>query len=346
MTVVCVNKEKAEQVKKYLVMNNLFDRGYLPQRYQDKVLFPVIAGKERLVKKQFPAVQIIPFALERTQVRKTPYELLKQKLTTKQHALLPQTYEQIGDILILELPEELHAKEQLIGEAFLQGIPSAKTVVRKSALHSGVYRTRKVKHLAGAKKTETIHRESGVAVKLDIEKVYFSARLSEERLRLARQIKKGERILVMFSGSGIYPLVLAKNSPVKEVMGVELNPVAHHYALDNRMLNQLEKKVHILVGDASVVVPKLKGTFDRIAMPLPKTGELFLPVAIRKIKPGGIIHLYHFVNENELNQEKKKISDIIKSLKHSYRIIRVVQCGSHAPHIYRYCFDIKVLGKK
>lgn len=344
MTVVCVNKEKAEQVKKYLVMNNLFDRGYLPQRYQDKVLFPVVAGKERQVKKQFPAVQIIPFALERAQVRKTPYELLQRKLTNKEYALLPQTYEQIGDILILELPEELHSQEQIIGEAFLQGIPSARTVVRKSALHFGVYRTRKVKHLAGEKKTETIHRESGVAVKLDIEKVYFSARLSEERLRIARQIKKGERVLVMFSGSGIYPLVLAKNSSLKEVVGVELNPVAHQYALANRILNRLENNVHILVGDASLVVPKLKGTFDRIAMPLPKTGEFFLPLAVRKIKSGGIIHFYHFVNEDELENEKKKLVPLLRPYK--YRILRVVQCGSHAPHIYRYCFDIKVLGKK
>jgi hypothetical protein len=43
--------------------------------------------------------------------------------------------------------------------------------------------------MSGEKRTETTHKENGVNIKLDVEKCYFSPRLSQERLRIAKLVK-------------------------------------------------------------------------------------------------------------------------------------------------------------
>ena len=172
--------------------------------------------------------------------------------------------------------------------------------------------------------------------------MYFSNRLATERLRIAKKIKKDEEILVMFSGSGVYPVVFARNAHPKSIYGIEINPKAHKYAKENVVLNKVEHQVKLYKGDVRMVLPKIKKKFDRIAMPLPKTGDQFLPLALRKIKGNGIIHFYAFLNEKEIDKEARKIRTICERHKKKCRILRKLKCGQHAPYIFRVCFDIKV----
>ena len=277
-------------------------------------------------------------------------ELLKGKLTVREFALLPHSQEIIGNILILEMPPELEKKEKIIAEAFLQANKHFSTIVKKQEMHGGVYRLRKVKILAGKKTKETVHQENGVQIKLHLENTYFSARLANERLRIAQQgvpdlvlVKPGEEVLVLFSGAAPYPLVLAKRSPAKIVYGIEINPLAHRYAVENVALNKLEKKIRIFQGDVREVVPKIRKKFDRIVMPLPKTSEQFLDVALRKAKPGAIIHLYAFLEEKDFAAEARRIKEICKRQGHPVRVLRTVPCGKFSPYVFRVCFDLKVL---
>ena len=209
-------------------------------------------------------------------------------------------------------------------------------------MHQGTYRLRKVKVLAGINTKETIHLESGVKIKLDLEKTYFSARLAHERLRLAQQVKPKEEILVMFSGAGPYVLVLSKHTDAKKIVGIEINPLAHLYAVDNVVLNNCKNStVHL--GDVYKVIPTLSGKFDRIVMPLPKTGEEYLPLALTKARAGSIIHLYGFLQTTEVQQHRQKIKALALKAKHPVRILRTVECGSFSPGTSRFCFDLKVL---
>ncbi|MEK6899928.1 MAG: class I SAM-dependent methyltransferase family protein, partial [Nanoarchaeota archaeon] len=235
-------------------------------------------------------------------------------------------------------------KEKFIAEAYLKANKQISTVVKKSDIHTGTFRTRKVTILAGKKTKETVHHENGIEIKLHLEKTYFSARSGNERLRIAKLIKPGESVLVMFSGAAPYPLVLAKNSQAKHIYGVELNPLAHNYAVENVQLNNLQDKVSIIHGDVRHKVPPLKMKFDRIAMPLPKTGEQFLDLALLKIKKGGMIHLYAFLEEKDIPAHAKKVRDICTKLGYRIKILRKVKCGQFSPGTFRVCFDIKVLG--
>ena len=167
-------------------------------------------------------------------------EALKGKLTKKQISLVPKSFDVIGDILIFsDFPDGLKNKEKLIGETVLKLMRNIKVVCKKTKIHSGVYRTRKVKILIGNRRKTTIHKESNVRVKLNVETCYFSPRSSNERLRISKLIKKNESVLVMFSGIGIFPLVISKNTQAKEIYGVEINPHAHKFAEENVKLNKI-----------------------------------------------------------------------------------------------------------
>ncbi|MBW2992438.1 methyltransferase domain-containing protein [Candidatus Woesearchaeota archaeon] len=266
--------------------------------------------------------------------------LLKSKLTKKQLEKLPNAYDIIGDILIIDLDPALKPKEKLISQTLSSLHPNIKTVCKKQDIHKGKFRTQKLKIIAGEKRKETIHKENNIRLKLNIETCYFSPRSGNERKRIANQVKKGENILVMFSGIAPLPVTIAKNTKAKHITAIELNPKAHKYAEENLKLNKIDN-VELIQGDVKKI--KLKNKFDRILMPLPKTGEEFLPLALSHAKKGSIIHYYSFLKEDEFKKEKNKIKNICKNSKKNCKILRIIKCGHYKPYVFRVCSDIKIL---
>ncbi len=273
---------------------------------------------------------------------RTLKEALSGKLSRKELALCTRAYDIIGDIAIIEIPKGFEKKEKLIAETILHMHKNIKTVCKKAGAHIGRHRTQKLKVIAGKKKKETLYKENKIRIKLNVEKVYFSPRLSTERKRIANLVRKGEKVLVMFSGCAPYPLVISKNSRAKEILGVEINPTAHRYAEENIKLNKANN-IKLYRGDAKKIVPKLKERFDRIVMPLPRGAESYLYLALNKIKKGGIIHLYDFLISDEIDSVKEKVVKICAANKKKCKIIRVIKCGQYAPRAYRICVDLKVI---
>jgi tRNA (guanine37-N1)-methyltransferase len=269
-------------------------------------------------------------------------ELLKEKLTEKEIALMPSSFDTVGDILIFnDFPEELKKKEKKIGEEILKKLKHIKVVAKKTGKYSGRYRTPKLKIIAGEKRTETVHKENGVVLKLDIEKAYFSARTSTERKRIAQLVKPEEKILVMFSGIAPLPAVIAKNASPKEITGIEINKTAHKYALENVKLNKI-KDIKLYCGDVRKIMPKINTKFDRILMPLPKTAEEFLDTALPKIKKNGIIHVYSFISLERAPEMAEKIKKICLENGKKCSVKNIVKCGQFSPAEYRMCFDVLV----
>ncbi|MDP3766082.1 MAG: 50S ribosomal protein L11 methyltransferase [Nanoarchaeota archaeon] len=268
---------------------------------------------------------------------------LKNKLTNKELELVPSSFDVVGDILIFsDFPKELAKKEKLIGTTILEKYHHIKTILKKTKKYSGRFRTPKLKVITGEKRKETICRENNVLIKMDVEKVYFSPRMSSERKRIDSLIKPNELVLVMFSGSGVYPLVIAKNTKCKEVYGVEVNPVAHKYALENVKKNKLENKIRLFLGDVRKIMPRLNKKFDRILMPLPKGGEDFLDLALKYIKKNGFMHFYDFLHEDEFYKAEEKAKGACNKAKKKYKILKLVKCGQYSPRFYRVCLDFVV----
>jgi tRNA (guanine37-N1)-methyltransferase len=263
---------------------------------------------------------------------------LQKKLKQRELVLLRTAFDIIGDIAVLEIPAELEGKEKVIAETLLNLHKNIKVVAKKSAIHKGEFRTRKVRILAGEKRKTTVHTESGCRFRLHLERTYFSPRFGTERLRIAEMVKKGEKVLVMFSGAAPFCIVIAKNAKPALVVGVEKNRDAHTYASENIVLNRVSN-VRLHLGDVNRVLPQLKTRFDRVIMPLPRGGEDFLITAIKKLKRGGMLHFYDFLHQDEFRLAHQKIERASKQLNRKSKTVRTVKCGQFGPRIYRICVD-------
>ena len=117
-------------------------------------------------------------------------DILRKKLSKKEVNIMPSSFDIVGNIIIFsDFPEKLSKKEKTIGNEILKNYKQIKSIFKKTKKYSGKYRTPKLKLLAGENNKETIHKENNVRLKLNVEKVYFSPRLSEERKRIFKQVK-------------------------------------------------------------------------------------------------------------------------------------------------------------
>ena len=180
-------------------------------------------------------------------------ELLKDKLSEEEIEELKKSFDIIGDVVIVEIPENLEVHKKEIGEATLQ-FTKRKTVYMKKSAVQGVTRTRELELIAGEDNPITIHKEHGTRLKLDVKNVYFSPRLATERKRVEEEAKDGEEILDMFAGIGPFPIVIAKEKNVN-ITAVDINEYAIKYLNENIKLNKLAPNAHItaICGDTREV---------------------------------------------------------------------------------------------
>ena len=93
---------------------------------------------------------------------------------------LPHSYDIIGSILIFESKQKMtKIQEKKIAEELLKINKNIKIIAKKADIYKGKYRTRKIQIIAGENRKETLHKENGIKIKLDVEKCYFSSRSSQ-----------------------------------------------------------------------------------------------------------------------------------------------------------------------
>jgi len=271
-------------------------------------------------------------------------DALNDILTPAEKKKLITSFDIIGDIAVMDIPDELVGKEKEIGNALLQVHKSIKTVCKRSGIHEGTYRVRHVEVIAGDNRTETVHKESGVTLKLDVNNVYFTPRLSHERERVAEQVKPGETIGAFFAGVGPFPLVIAKKQPNVRIYAIELNPTAFEYMKYNINVNGAGGRIYALCGDVREIAPPLlRGKCDRILLTLPKGGEDFLDVAMECANKNCIIHFYQFApEEDSFSVAIKKAEEAAKRNKRKIEVVNKHIVRPYAPRVSQIVLDIKV----
>ena len=268
-------------------------------------------------------------------------ELLKDKISAEELSLVRRSFEIVGDVVIIEIPEEIYHLKDLIVAAILKKHKHVKTILRKTGEVEGIYRVAKYEIIYG-EKTETIVREHGCRFIVDPTKVYYSVKLSGERERIAKLVKDGERVLVMFAGVGPYAIVIARLANPAEVIGIEINPKAVEYFEKNIKLNKVEDKVKVYGGDVREILPKLRGKFDRILMPSPYLAENFISILKSKVREGGYVHYYTLAGKEEEEILPEKVKRLFRENGIEVEVEDVRACGSYAPYVKRYVLDLKV----
>ena len=274
-------------------------------------------------------------------MKKVPHnfsELLKDELTDDEIENLRTSFDTIGDIVILEIPEDLQDKKQLIGDAALKFTKRKAIYMKKSAI-KGTTRVRDLEFLSGTDDSVTIHKEHGARLKLDVREVYFSPRLATERKRVMESVKDGEKILDMFCGIGPYPIVIAKNKDV-DITAVDINESAIKYLNENIKLNKLKGNIQAYCGDVREVSDGFKTKFDRIIMNLPGLAYTFLDVSVNLIEDGGTINYYEFSDSYE--QGIKRLESACKQVGKEVEIINTRKVKSTSPGEWHVAIDGKI----
>ena len=268
---------------------------------------------------------------------------LEGVLTDQESEELFSAFDQIGDIIVIRIPDSLLSKKKVIGETLLKEVSTAKSVLYQSSDVTGDFRTRSLELLAGEDKTETEYKEFGCRFFVDVEKAFFSPRLSTERERIADIVRDGETVINMFGGVGMFSILAAKNKKCT-VYNIDINPVASQLCEKNISLNKLVGEVISLNGDAAQIVnDQLKEKGDRTLMLLPERSDEFLESAILATKNGGIIHYYSHIHADK-KQDAPKLSEEhylkvtnVKSEILGSKIVRAV-----GPRYYQTVVDVKI----
>jgi len=263
-------------------------------------------------------------------------------LTAEEKLLLVGSYDVVGDIAIILIPETLEAREKLIADAILANNQRIKVVAKRAGIYGGEFRTIPLVILAGENRKDTEVREFGIRLRLNPESVYFSVRSGNERRRIASQVSPDESVLVLFSGVAPYPLAISRFSAARSIVGIEKNPEAHRYALQNLQLNKKQQNIKLYLGDVATVIPLLTEKFDRIVMPLPTRAEAFLPDALRVLKSGGYLHFYDLQRPNSFAGSAAKITTACSAGNRQMELFFIIKCGHCGPRTYRICVDAQI----
>ena len=247
----------------------------------------------------------------------------------------------IGDSAIINLPEVLQTNSKKVAELILNENKQIKSIYLQKSKIKGKFRTREVQFIIGEKKEYTAYKENGCTFLIDISNVYFSPRLSTERLRISNMVKTKETILNMFAGVGPFSIIISKNNPDSFITNIEINPLAHELSIKNTNLNNMSNRIKNIQGDVKDILDDShQNKFDRILMPLPEDSLDYLDIAINVIKPNGFIHIYHHtfssINSTVIDESIEKMEKIFP------QSIKIVDCRivkETGPRWFQVVFD-------
>lgn len=295
-----VLKSGGEKTRRRLAEEGVLDNSLRPFSDASHLYFPVI--------KDLPEAQTATF-------EERPEE-----------ASLPR-HELIGGIAVMQ---ECNREE---AERLLRSRPVIHTVLYTDSPVSGEYRTKEYVVLAGRETTKTVYTEYGHRFLIDLSAAYFSARLANERQRIAAMMKPGEVLLDMFAGVGPFAVSLSEKASI--VYANDINPAAVKLLIDNIHLNRKENIITILAdaGRLGAILPP--GRFDRVVMNLPMSPCGFLKTAFSMCRSGGMIHLY--ARQSERGEMTEEIAEYTGG-RINEKIVR-----SYSPSQHHAVYDIEFI---
>ena len=285
---VRVPKREGEQVRSALFAEGMLDLGARIRAEGDFLLIPVLC-------ESYGDYEVVDADMAVQEQRPTDYrEVVDVPEDLREH--LPSSFDVVGDVAMIKLPDELKPYATQIGEALLSVNHSIRIVFEDHGV-KGEFRIRDLERIAGEGTSETVHKEFGVRLYTDPARVYFNPRLSSERSRIAHLVRDGETVIDMFGGVAPFGTVMCRLARPKVVYSIDLNPDAEHFARMNAERNHISN-LNPMTGDSSELVYGLPMA-DRIIMNLPQIADRFLPIALDRLEHGGVIHMYKIIERED-----------------------------------------------
>jgi tRNA (guanine37-N1)-methyltransferase len=323
-----VPKGLGERFRRSLIGLELLDTHRRVRSDEESVYLPVLNLPEKDLDTLRNLGEFLPVFME--------FQEDKRRLTPEDLLGFSPSFEVVGDIAMVA--EEGAPK---VADALMRLYKNIRVVITPVSEVEGEFRTRRFRHVAGEERTVTVHKEHGLKYKVDLQGAYFSPRLGTERLRVAKQVTSGQRVLDMFAGVGPFALLLAKREA--KVIAIDKNPVAVRYLRENAQANKISD-VEILEGDAAQLALRFQDV-DHVIMNLPHSASSFLVPAITAAKDGATIHYYAIAPEDNLFRDLREIALAFQNKGFSYQVLHQGVVRSYAPHWYHVVIDLQVTKK-
>lgn len=255
--------------------------------------------------------------------------------------MLYSAFDQIGGIVIVRIPDRLRHRRRLIGRTLLERVSPARSVFAQSSPVGGEHRTRGLELLAGEDSTLAEHKENGCRILVDVEKAFFSPRLSTERMRVASACSDGQTVVNMFGGVGAFSLAIAMRRKCT-VYSIDINPEAARLCGINASRNRLRGRVVSVLGDAAAEAPG-RGA-SRTLMVLPERSAEFLPAALEATESGGVIHYYaHTHSYKRAGAARAAEEGLAAACPSGLRVLRSASVRAVGPGYHQTVVDARVL---
>jgi len=325
-----VPKEEGESVRKKLLEMGILNTRLKIRVEEGFLLLPITEGSSvdgmEVIEEDFK--ELPPQVTDYREVARIPKEL---------RDLLPTSFDVIGDIAILKLPEQLAPHATEIGRALMSTFPQLRSVLLDRGVE-GEFRVRNLSLIAGDPDTETIHTEYGIRLRVDPSKVYFNPRLAGERRRVASMVEEGETVVDMFAGVGPFSIMISRHSMARQIFAIDLNPDAVRYLRENALLNRAGN-VTAIEGDARQILDSLPPA-DRIIMNLPHSAHEFLGKAAAKLRSGGTIHLYLVSERNQIEGRVRRLLSELEAMGTRLIVASIRQLKTYSPTMGVYAIDL------
>ena len=220
-------------------------------------------------------------------------------------SMLPRSFDVIGDIVLVRLPDELEGQRFEIGRALLSFVPGARIVGVDRGVH-GLERRRQVDRIAGEGGWRTRHRENGLTLEIDVEQAYFSPRLAREHERVAADIGRGDRVYDLCCGVGPFTLGIARDGRASAVTAVDANPAAIELLRSTLRRSSFPVPVEAVEGRLEEFLPRAEPR-ERVILNLPLEGIKYLPSVRNTVAPGGRLYYYEVIPRTALTEREKAI---------------------------------------
>lgn len=332
-TGIRVQPKQAEKMCKYLSEKKVL-RSDLKISKDDKFIYlpvkdiPNELGSYNIVRKEFQKRETKPKSYKEI-------VMIPNKLKNE----LPTSYDVIGDIILIKLPNNLLKYQKEIGRALLKSNKNIRTVCLIEPV-TGEFRTRNITVIAGEKRTTTIHKEYGLKLDVDVKNTYFSPRLATERKRVAELVEPGETIVDLFTGVAPFSIMIAKYADPKIIYAIDKNKEAALFAKQNIKRNNVLDKIEVINADAKEIPNILEKKADRIIMNLPFSAHLFFAYALKIAKNHTIIHYYDILKDNKILERIDKLKKIAEENRYALTNLDARKIKTYAPREFYIGIDI------
>jgi tRNA (guanine37-N1)-methyltransferase len=324
---------EGERVRRALMDEGALRLDLKLRREGGELLLPLFDGEPRL---GFPVASATFEPVDDSSRR---YQDALAHLPDAAKALLPSSFDVIGHVLLVKVPDELRPYEKDVADALLRTTPSIRTVAQDEGV-TGELRVRSLRVLAGESDTRTEYVEYGVRLRVDPATCYFSPRLSTERYRVAKLVAPGERVVDLMAGVAPFALVIAKHSEAARVDAVDLNEAAVAFARENVKLNKAEARVFPEHADARAWAAAHPGVADRVVTNLPHSAHAFLESALQVLKDEGVWHYHCIQSEDDLGRHLAELAARAADAGRSLRVTTTRVVRTYSPQERHYAVDL------